>query len=452
MTHQVKESKTTYQLSDDLLAIYIASSLVLVSLLAWFMGEFKFLAVKFKSWHTLSELGSQLLSAEFLKGFLLTGLILNLIFIIYQRFKGRHELVDSFKAFTGVYLLASLVYILSSQLTMKQYLEYAFWALVVGLLVSNVFGLSDWMKPALKSDFYIKVGLVLMGTEVIFANITKFGLYGIAIVLLVVPLTMLFMWYFGTKVLQMEDPRFVMVIATATAVCGVSAAIASAAAVKAQKEDLSFAVSISILFTIVMMVAMPFIAQWLHFGELIGGAWIGNTVDSTGAVVLAGEALGPLASQVASLIKMIQNLLIGFIVFILALYFARQEQKVALASNEHVEVHRSDIWDRLPKFILGFIGMSMIFSFIIMPMLGIETTNTLISGLGTWKGWFFCLTFLSIGLETNLKTLKQGMEGGKPLSLYVGGQTFSLVLSIIVCWLLLSGHFLPIPDLQVFGG
>lgn len=447
----IQKQKTSW-LTDDVLAIFIASAIVFFMLFNHLFDLPIFSAVKFSKWATTSELVNQLFTREFAWQYVLTAFVLTTIYTVVEKIKKGQKWSTSIKSFLGIYLLASIVYILSAQQTMKEYLEYAFWALLIGLMIRNVVGVPKWIEPALRSEFYIKIGLVLMGAEVLFSNITKFGFYGILIVLIVVPLTMTFMWYFGTKFLQMNDGRSVMVIATATAVCGVSAAIASAA-VKAKKQDLSFAVSMSIMFTIVMMVAMPLIAKWLGLTEMVGGAWIGNTVDSTGAVVLAGEALGPLASQVASLIKMIQNLLIGFVVFLLAVFFARREQLEKFEEGEgQVEVHSRDIWDRLPKFILGFLAMSMIFSFIVLPLFGIESTNQMIASLGTWKGWFFCLTFLAIGLETDFKMMKEGMEGGKPVTLYVIGQLFSVFLSLLICWLLLSGNYFSIPDLMMVGG
>jgi uncharacterized membrane protein YadS len=244
------------------------------------------------------------------------------------------------------------------------------------------------------------------------------------------------------RYLKMKSPTMVMVIAVATSVCGVSAAVAAAAAIKADKEDLTFAVGISIIFTIIMMILMPVFIKMAGINELVGGAWIGNTIDSTGAVVLAGEALGHVGSQVAAMIKMIQNVLIGFISFIIAIFFAKRE-------NTENDVTVSTIWQRLPKFIFGFVGMSMLFSFVIQPRFGVEATNILIKNLGTWKGWTFCLTFLCIGLETNFKELKDSFEGGKPVTLYLVGQTFSLILSLIICEIVLGGHFFPIPEIVI---
>lgn len=446
-----QENGKPSKISGDTIALIAGGIIValVIALLAIF--DFSFEAVSFPRWNNLGELSTGLFNTTFLLQYLGTWLFLALGFATFEKLSGSSKFSEAVYAFTVLYLLASVVYTISGQTTMRNYLEYAFWALIIGLLIGNVFGVPDWLKPALKSDTFVKVGLVLMGTEVIFQNILNFGAYGLIIVIIVVGLSFLFMWWFGNKVLKMEDPATVAVITTATTVCGVSAAVAASASVKAKKESLSLTVSMTAIVTVIMMVVMPYIAQGLGLSELVGGAWIGNTVDSTGAVVLAGEAYGPVASQVASMIKMIQNMMIGLISFVLAVVFARMESKQkAIDAGEPVEtakVSPSEIWKRVPKFILGFVGMSVLFSFIVQPTFGVEATNEMIDIAGSWKGWFFCLTFLAIGLETNFKEMMSTLEGGKPVTLYLVGQTFSVILSLILCIIILGGVFWAAPTL-----
>lgn len=133
-----------------------------------------------------------------------------------------------------------------------------------------------------------------MGFSVLFSNIVNFGLYALGIAWIVTPLVILFMWFFGTRVLKMDNKPLVITLATATSVCGTSAAIATGAAARAKKTDLSLSVSISIIFTVLMMVFEPVLIRAFGLGELMGGALIGGTVDSTGAVAVAGTVLGEL--------------------------------------------------------------------------------------------------------------------------------------------------------------
>lgn len=437
--------ESSHKFSQDTGANTVGTMVVLITLVLWSIFKQPFKMIKYQSWENFTDMTTQMANIEFFINFLFTGLILLVLFSFAYYLMKKEGLGDFIKSFLILYLLSSLVYIISAQKMLKNYFEYAFWALILGLIGNNLLGISKHIKSVLISDFYVKVGLVLMGCEVIFSNIANFGIYGIAISWSVVPIVIIFMWWFGVHFLKMKNQTMVMVIAVATSVCGVSAAVAAAASIKADKKDLTFAVGISIIFTIVMMIFMPMIIDMLGISQLIGGAWIGNTIDSTGAVVLAGESLGQIASQAAAMIKMIQNVLIGFVSFIIAIFFAKKRGEGQ--RDEHSTM--KEIWVGVPKFIFGFFAMSILFSFIIMPGFGEEITNDLIKNIGTFKGWCFCLTFLCIGLETNFAELKNQLEGGKPITLYVVGQLFSLILSLGVCYLVLSGKFIPSPDLKV---
>ena len=333
----------------------------------------------------------------------------------------------------------------SAEFTLKRYLEWAFWALIIGLLIANTVGVPKWLKPAIRTEFFIKTGLVIFGFSILFSNIAKFGLYGLGIAWGVTPVVIIFMWWFGNRILKIKNKPLLMTMAAATSVCGTSAAIATGAASGAKKEDLSVAISISIIFTIIMMVFEPMIIEWTGMGQIMGGALIGGTVDSTGAVVLAGSALGPEAEQVASLVKMIQNILIGFIAFFVAIFFARKIDKTGKS-----EVKAVEIWDRFPKFILGFMAASIIASIIFVPAFGAEKTSAVNKVLGQFKDWCFVLAFTSIGLDTNFKQIAKSMQGGKVLWLYIVGQTFNIILTFAVVWLLLSGKIFPQPDIKTF--
>lgn len=318
--------------------------------------------------------------------------------------------------------------------------------MIIGLLISNTVGVPKWLKPAVQTEYYIKAGLVIMGFSVLFSNIVNFGLYGLGIAWIVTPIVIIFMWFFGTKVLKIDNKPLVITLATATSVCGTSAAIATGAASKAKKTDLSLAVSISIIFTVIMMVFEPIIIKAVGLGELMGGALIGGTVDSTGAVTVAGTALGETAQTAAVLVKSIQNILIGFIAFAVAIFFtARVEKK---QDQEKSKVTAAEIWYRLPKFIIGFFVASLVASFIFLPNVGKEKVSAINSVLDQYKNWAFVLAFTSVGLDTNFRELKDQFQGGKPLVLYIVGQLFNIVLTFIAVYLLLSGKIFPIPVLK----
>ena len=435
--------------SEDWLSVWIGFIVIAIACISVLTGAFDFNATKFSTWHLwenvpeAKSLWDQFTGSFWLK-LIRTFVVLALLFTAGVKLQGG-KIKEYLPAFGVLFLIAVVVRLVSAEFTLNRYLEWAFWALIIGLTISNTVGVPQWLRPAIKTEFYIKTGLVIMGFSVLFSNIAKFGLYGLGIAWGVTPIVILFMWWFGTKVLKIDNKPLVITVASATSVCGTSAAIATGAAAGAKKNDLSVAISISIIFTILMMVFEPMIIKATGMTSLMGGALIGGTVDSTGAVVLAGNALGPEGEQAAVLVKSIQNILIGFIAFFTALFFTT---RVDNASGQ--KVGGGEIWRRFPKFIIGFFVASIVASFIIQPLAGSGEVKAINSVLSQYKNWAFVLAFTSIGLDTNFREIAKQMHGGKVLWLYVVGQLFNIALTFLAVWLLLSGVIFDIPVLELY--
>lgn len=434
---------------EDWLAIWLGFAVIAIATLSVLTGAFDFTATRFSTWHLWEDVSEfKSLAAQFTGSFWIksvrTFTVLASLFTIGVKLQGG-RIREYLPAFIALFVISVVVRLVSAEFTLNRYLEWAFWALVIGLLISNTVGVPKWLRPAIRTEFYIKTGLVIMGFSVLFSNIAKFGLYGLGIAWFVTPIVIIFMWWFGTKVLKMDNKPLVITLASATSVCGTSAAIATGAAAGAKKSDLGIAISISIIFTILMMVFEPMIIKAVGMSPLMGGALIGGTVDSTGAVVLAGNALGPEGEQAAVLVKSIQNILIGFIAFFVALFFAAHVDKTGTKT-----VGAGEIWTRFPKFILGFFAASLIASFVIQPLAGAGEVKAINSVLDQYKNWAFVLAFTSIGLDTNFREIAKQLQGGKVLWLYIVGQVFNIVLTFVVVWLLLSGVLFDIPVLELY--
>ena len=224
-------------------------------------------------------------------------------------------------------------------------------------------------------------------------------------------------------------------------VCGVSAAVATAAACRAKKEELSIAIWISLAFTVVTVFALPAAIEALGLDQVLAGAWIGGTVDSTGAVVAAGELVGPVARDVAASVKLIQNVLIGVISLVVAAWWARTADDGTAAETLATPTPGTilaEIWRRMPKFVLGFIGASALFTFLAStgPEGRDAAVATMLKGpVKMMQSWCFCLGFVSIGLETEVRRLAAAMGSWKPVVLYVCGQAFNLFLTFVMAWL-----------------
>lgn len=340
------------------------------------------------------------------------------------------------KGFMVIFLIACLSYLLAHQTTMKSYgIGYAIWALFLGLLISNTIGTPQWLLGSAKCEMYIKTGLVLLGAEILFSKILQLGGPGLVVAWMVTPTVIIFMWFFGTRLLNMKSKPLVIIIAAATSVCGVSAAIATAAASRAKKEELTLAVGMTMIFTVIMMIVMPALAKFMGISPAVGGAWLGGTIDSTGAVVASGALLGENAEKVAAVVKMIQNVLIGFVAFVVAIAWVTKIDRDPNAPRPSL----MEVWYRFPKFIIGFVMASVVFSFIMMPALGSDHVSDILNQTKVFRGWFFCLAFVSIGLESNFKDLAGQMVGGKPIILYIVGQSFNIILTLLAAYLAFGG-------------
>lgn len=370
--------------------------------------------------------------------------ILGLFFSVGIKFMGK-DTKGFLKGFGFVFLVGVGSYFLAGQATMKHYgIGYAAWAIAIGMLISNTIGTPKWVKPALEVEFYIKTGLVLLGAEVLFNKVIAIGVPGIFVAWVVTPVVLISTYIFGQKVLKIPSKTLNMVVSADMSVCGTSAAIATAAACKAKKEELTLSIGLSLIFTSIMMIVMPMIIKAAGIPFILGGAWMGGTIDATGAVAAAGAFLSEKALYVAATIKMIQNVLIGVTAFGVAVYWCA---KVECAEGK--TVGWIEIWHRFPKFVLGFLTASIVFSFI-YTTLGSDAGFTMIDqgvlrGFSRlFRGWFFCLSFAAIGLATNFRELRHYFKGGKPLILYACGQTFNLTLTLIMAYIM---FYLVFPEI-----
>lgn len=342
-----------------------------------------------------------------------------------------------FIGFFFVFILAILAYMAETQALMKHWgFGFPLWAIIFGMLISNTIGTPKWVVPAVQTEFYIKTGLVLLGAEILFGKILAIGKPGIFVAWICTPVTLILTYWFGQKILKMPSKTLNITISADMSVCGVSAAIATAAACRAKKEELTLAIGLSMIFTAVCMVGQPAFAKLVGMPEILAGAWMGSTIDSTGAVAAAGAFYGEKALYVAATIKMIQNILIGVTAFCVAVYWCA---RVECAPGQQVSWW--EIWYRFPKFVVGFIAASIVFSMMFNSFGNDYSTAVLDHGVlrsfsRLLREWFFALAFTSIGLETNFQEFKPYFKGGKPATLYIFGQSFQLALTLLVAYIM----------------
>lgn len=330
--------------------------------------------------------------------------------------------------FPTVYLLTTVALIIAGNATLKGLnLEAVIFSLSIGLLIGNLFRLPEPFRSALSTELYVKIGLVLLGTNVIFSDILKAGSLGLIQALIVV----LSVWYFAfwiSKKLKVDD-ELRMMIASAVSICGVSAAIATSGAIKGDSKKLSYVISMVLITAIPMMIFMPYMANYFHFPQEVTGAWLGGSIDTTGAVVASGTLVGETALKISTIVKFSQNVLLGIAAFAISVYWTYT--KHSAATDKNTKPTLKVIWERFPKFVLGFIAASLLFSFFVSP----QTTAVVKDSLKNLQGLWFALAFTSIGLETNFADLFRH-NSKKPLYAFLIAQTFNIFITLIVAYLL----------------
>jgi uncharacterized integral membrane protein (TIGR00698 family) len=339
--------------------------------------------------------------------------------------------------FPVVFALAWLARVLAGNGLFVDYgVEYVIFALLTGLLVSNTIGVPAWLKPAVQTEFYIKTGLVILGAGLLFMEVLQAGALGIVQALLVVTVIWYVCFWLARK-LKVDDD-FAAMLSSSVAICGVSAAIATCGAIQGDKKKLSYVTSLVLIVAVPMMIVMPWLVKTFQMPDLVAGAWLGGTLDTSASVVAAGALISDAAMKTGVIVKFSQNALIGVAAFILVLWWAYKA-----GAKTGTRPDAGIIWERFPKFVLGFLAMSILFSF----FLPAEAVNGTKSALTEFRTWWFALAFVSIGLETRFVDLAT-MEGGRPALAFIAAQLVNVVWTLLLAYLLFGGVLFPAPNIR----
>ncbi|MGJ1286970.1 YeiH family protein [Sphingobacterium spiritivorum] len=410
-----------FQFSEDWVVVILGLGIIALALSGIIIPTPKF------SWSDLSSLQHDVLNSENI-----TAIFFQFAAVYGTAIVGAVLLSKPLKAllivFPVVFVLTVLALIAAGNAVVKDYnLEAVIFSLVIGLVISNFFKLPQWFKEALSTELYVKIGLVLLGTTVIFGDILKAGSLGLIQALVVV----LSVWYFAfwlCKKLKIDNEMSLM-ISSAVSICGVSAAIATSGAIKGDSKKLSYVISLVLITAIPMMIFMPYMASWMGLSQEVTGAWLGGSIDTTGAVVASGSLVGEEALKISTIVKFSQNVLLGIAAFAISIYWSYSK-----SVNEETKQEKPTlkvIWERFPKFVIGFIFASLLFSFIISP----EKVDTVKGSLKSLQGLWFALAFTSIGLETNFKDLFK-QDNKKPLYAFLIAQTFNIIVTLLIALVL----------------
>ena len=376
-------------------------------------------------WGDFSSLLAGLFSSQQALSVSATLLLFLTIAIIGIKLSGE-PLKHFIPGFITLFVLALVAQIISSFTGFKNYgLETVIFSLAIGLLIGNLTQLPSWIRSALHTELYVKIGLILLGGTILFGDILKAGGLGMIQAVVVV----FGVWYFAfwlAKKLKVDD-EYATLLASAVSICGVSAAIATAGAINGDKKKLSLVVSLVLIVAVPMMVFMPILAQWIGLSDEVTGAWLGGTIDTTGAVVGAGTIAGETGLKYATIIKFSQNVLLGVAAFAISIFWAYRNRD----GEKRERVSLSVLWERFPKFVLGFVAVSIIYSF----LLDADTARESGKFLKSFSGFWFNLAFISIGLETRFSDFKK-LDNKGPVNTFLIAQGFNIILTLVVAYIL----------------
>jgi len=355
--------------------------------------------------------------------------------ISLPRAESTNPLLNALRIVPGVLLLAGIgyagkilehsvnAYAKSRHWTFPN-IEYVLWAILIGLVISNTLAIPKLFQPGIATyEFWLKLGIVLLGARFVVADVLKLGGISLGLVFIEITLSLALMTLLG-RLFKLK-PKLTSLLAIGSAVCGVSAIIAAKGAIDADDEDSSFAIAAILALGALSLFTFPAIAHGLHMNDVSYGMWAGLGVDNTAEAVAAGALYSDAAGKVAVLAKTTRNAMIGFVVLAYALYWAGKGQA------ETVTNKAAFLWRKFPKFVLGFLLMSLLVGFHVF-------SKGQVTSLGNLSKWAFLLTFAGVGLRTNLRDMsKQGLRPfivGALGEVLIACLTLGLVISANRIW------------------
>lgn len=313
-------------------------------------------------------------------------------------------------------------------------IEFPIYAILLGFAgnaVLTLLGVRDRMSAAFRTEFFIKTGLVLLGASINFGVIATAAGPAILQAMLLIAAVFMFTWWFA-GVLGLDN-QLRALLASALSICGVSAAVAAAGAVHAKKEQLAYTATLVVIYAVPLIFLLPWAADAMGLSAGEAGAWIGGNIDTTAAVVAAGAVAGEEVLQVATIVKVTQNALLGFVAVALAAWFAvKVDKKPAGDPTPKALI----VWRSFPKFVLGFIVASVAAT-IFVNVGDPEASKAAVGTANALRGWFLTAAFVSIGLEFSVSSLREA--GWKPILVFTAATFVNLLVGLALAVLLWGG-------------
>jgi uncharacterized integral membrane protein (TIGR00698 family) len=450
----VPQSSLPWIKREDTWAIIIALFLTVAITIAFFAGSigvFKTMAVGVPGWS--NDFGKVTASLSKNVG----GILFLFVFFLVSFAIGANVMgynVRKFTmGFTVIFVLSVIMTILGSNKFMKDMqLETPLLALVFGMLVSNLVKLPDWFQEALRTEYYVKTGIVLMGAVLPFTIIMKAGPLAMLQATIVSVTTFVSIYWAATKFFGL-DPRFGATLGAGGSICGVSGAIAVGGACRAEKEHTSIAISMVVIWAVIMIAILPVVCHKLGMEPGPAGAWIGTSEFADAAGFAAAEQYNAAANlpkgddravKTFTLMKVVgRDMFVGLWALLAAILSVSVWEKKKLSESERVDY--GEVWRRFPKFVIGFFVASIFTTLVIAmvaPKMGAAYSKDALGVIKTLRGWTFTWTFLSIGFTTRFRELTS--FGWKPLAAFTIGVLINVPLGYYLSNVLFVEYWLGV--------
>ena len=440
--------------NEDWWSVWVGLLLVVV---AWalfaFGSSIKWLAVAPAKWSSVAQAGADI--AAHLPNYAALFLVFAVLFGIALAVL-KQRLAHFLPAFLILFVVSLLIFETAAWTQASHYnLEAPLVALLLGLVVSNVVQLPAWFLAGLRVEFFIKVGIVLLGATLPFTLLVWAGPVAVGQATVVSLLTF-FVIFFTGRALGL-DRRFAAVLGVGGAVCGVSAAIAIAGAVRARREQASVAITLVVLWAIVMIFVLPFASHALGLSTGVAGAWIGTSEFADAAGIAAAQAYGDIARNAGgaiagapeaalqnfTLMKVVgRDIWIGIWAFVLA-WVATTRWDAFEDGVQVKKVDAGEIWARFPKFVIGFVIASALITWIASAYSLADyrkvVTPDLVAPITALRTWAFTFCFLSIGLTTRLGSLSK--TGWKPFVAFTAGVVINIIIGYVMSVHVFAGYW-----------
>ncbi|MGZ4787156.1 MAG: YeiH family protein [Terriglobales bacterium] len=295
-------------------------------------------------------------------------------------------------------------------------IEYVLWAILIGLFVSNTIGVPRVFQPGVATyEFWLKAGIIFLGVRFLLGDVLKLGGLSLVFVALELSIAIVVMTALG-RIFKLS-PKLTSLLAVGSSICGVSAIIATKGAIEADDEDASLAIAAILALGGLSLVFFPLIGHALHLSDRAYGLWAGLAVDNTAEATAAGALFSEAAAKVAVLAKTTRNALIGFVVLAYAIYWASKGQASTIQNKAGF------LWQKFPKFVLGFLLLSLLATFHFFD-------KGQITSIANLSRWAFLLTFAGVGLRTNIREL--GKQGWRPFVVGAVGEIGIAVVTLAI--------------------